>query len=137
MKNFNASTYNWANCVPEILVTDYQVSLKFYQMLGFQVQYTRENFAYLEYNGGQFMISQRDNYWETGDMQVPFGRGVNFQFASNEVDALIARLKGAGVLLYQDRYEKWRELGGQKGGSIEFLVQDPDGYLLRFLQEIK
>ena len=48
----------------------------------------------------------------------------------------MARLEKAGVALYEAKKEKWRDLGGYKGGFIEFLVQDPDGYLLRFSQVI-
>jgi hypothetical protein len=91
----------------------------------------------MEYQGAQFMIAQRNDYWETGAMDKPFGGCVNFQFATNEIDALIARIKQANVRLYQEKHEKWRDLGGTQGGSLEFLVQDPDGYLLRFLQKIK
>ncbi len=133
---FNAATYNWAPCVPELLVEDFQTSLRFYRLLGFVDQYQRTNFAYLDYHGAQLMIAQRDNYWETGAMERPFGRGINLQFATHELDALLARLNQAGIALYQPRYEKWRDLGGTQGGSAEFLVQDPDGYLLRFLQTI-
>lgn len=133
---FDAKTYAWAKCVPEILVTNFEASLAFYRMLGFKDMYQRPNFAYMEYQGAQFMIDQRSGTWETGEMEAPFGRGVNFQFSTDELDALIVRLEKAGVPLYEGKKEKWRELGGHKGGSVEFLVQDPDGYLLRFLQVI-
>lgn len=137
MNRFNPATYDWAKCVPEILVTDFQRSLRFYKLLGFIDRYQRPNFAYLEYRGAQFMIAQRDDYWETAPMEQPFGRGVNFQFLTDELDTLINRLKNAGILLYEEKHEKWRDLGGVQGGSLEFLVQDPDGYLLRFQQKIK
>jgi catechol 2,3-dioxygenase-like lactoylglutathione lyase family enzyme len=137
MNGFDAKTYDWARCTPEVLVTDFQTSLAFYKMLGFIDMYQREHFAYLDYQGAQFMIFQRNNWWETGEMEWPFGRGVNFQFATNELDALMARIEKAGVLFYEGKQEKWRDLGGHRGGSVEFLVQDPDGYLLRFLQKIE
>ena len=133
---FDAKTYNWARCTPEVLVTNFQTSLAFYKMLGFVDMYQREKFAYLDYQGAQFMIAQRDGCWETGELQRPFGRGVNFQFSTNELDALMARIEKAGLPLYEEKKEKWRDLGGRKGGSVEFLVQDPDGYLLRFLENI-
>ena len=136
MEKFDAKTYAWAKCVPEILVTDFQTSLAFYKMLGFIDMYQRENFAYLDYQGAQFMIAQRDNWWETGDMKLPFGRGVNFQFSTRDLDEIMGRVEKAGLSFYEAKKEKWRDLGGQKGGSIEFLVQDPDGYLLRFMQTI-
>ena len=136
MTDFNPKEYNWAKCVPEILVDNFDISLSFYKLLGFIDIYQRKNFAYLEYQGAQFMIAQRDNWWETGPLERPYGRGVNFQFLTDELDKLIVKLAGAGLELYEGRKEKWRDLGGHKGGSIEFLIQDPDGYLLRFLQTI-
>jgi catechol 2,3-dioxygenase-like lactoylglutathione lyase family enzyme len=136
MTNFNPLTYAWALCVPEILVEDFDRSLAFYQFLGFTDVYQRPHFAYLEYQNAQFMIAQRDNWWETGVMEKPYGRGVNFQFSTTELDALIGKLNHAGIALYEAKQEKWRDLGGHRGGSVEFLVQDPDGYLLRFLQKI-
>lgn len=136
MSSFDAKTYAWAKCMPEVLVTNFQASLSFYRMLGFVDMYQRENFAYLDYQGAQFMIAQRDNWWETAEMERPFGRGVNFQITTNELDALLLRLKEAGVELYEEKKEKWRDLGGCSGGFREFLVQDPDGYLLRFSEII-
>ena len=69
-------------------------------------------------------------------MQKPYGRGINLQFSTHELDARIGRLTSAGIKLYEGKKENWRDLGGQTCGSVEFLVQDPDGYLLLFLQEI-
>jgi catechol 2,3-dioxygenase-like lactoylglutathione lyase family enzyme len=134
MSQFNPKKYAWAKCVPEILVTDFQKSLNFYRLLGFSDMYQRSKFAYLEYKGAQFMIFQRDGSWETGDMHTPFGRGVNFQFSTDELDTIIEKLTKAGISLYEPKHEKWRDIGGVKIGSTEFLVQDPDGYLLRFLE---
>jgi catechol 2,3-dioxygenase-like lactoylglutathione lyase family enzyme len=134
---FHPKTYNWAPCVSELLVTDFDKSKAFYHFLGFKSVYERQGFAYMEYQGAQFMIAQQDNYWETGPMERPYGRGVNFQFATTELDSLIEKLKNAGIVLYAEKKEKWRDLAGVQGGSIEFLVQDPDGYLLRFMQDIE
>lgn len=134
MTDFNPSTYNWAPCVSEILVDDFSVSLAFYKKLGFVEMYTRDGFAYLEYQGAQFMVSQRANWWETGAMERPYGRGVNFQFSCTDVDAMLAICEQESIPLYEEKKEKWRDLGGYKGGSVEFLIQDPDGYLLRFLE---
>lgn len=137
MPHFDSENYAWAKCVPEILVRDFQKSLHFYRLLGFVDRYQREKFAYLEYDGAQFMICEQDGSWETADMAVPYGRGVNFQFSTNEIDRLIAALTNAAIPLYEPKHEKWRDIGGVQMGSAEFLVQDPDGYLLRFSQSIE
>ncbi len=38
--------------------------------------------------------------------------------------------------LYREIEESWRETGMTLSGAREFLVQDPDGYLLRFSQDL-
>src|ERR1043166_9411483 len=121
IKPFNPKTYAWAKCVPEVLVTDFQASLAFYKRLGFVDVYQRENFAYLDYQGAQFMIAQRDGWWETGAMDRPFGRGVNFEFSTSELDALMNRLEQAGIAPYEGKTEEWRDWSGHRGGSVEFL----------------
>jgi predicted enzyme related to lactoylglutathione lyase len=137
MTDFNPDTYDWARCVPELLVDDYQASLEFYKMIGFQVDFDRaENrFAYISYKGAQLMLDQRHgSYWETAEMVRPYGRGINLQIETDEIDVLIDRFKEAGVPLYEEKKEKRRRVGQEESGWCEFLVQDPDGYLLRFLQ---
>lgn len=55
-------TDRWARLVPELLVTDITVSLKFWvDICGFAVLYSRmeEGFAYLDYEGAQVMLEQR------------------------------------------------------------------------------
>jgi catechol 2,3-dioxygenase-like lactoylglutathione lyase family enzyme len=136
MPIFDAASYTWASCVPELFVSDFQRSLNFYLLLGFIDQYQRKNFAYLDYAGAQLMIAQRDGTWETGEMTQPFGRGVNIQITTSELDGIIARLGSANVPLYEGKHEKQRDLGGQIGRFQEFLVLDPDGYLLRFSQKL-
>lgn len=136
MSTFDPSTYQWARCVPELLVSDIQVSLAFYTMLGFVVVYDRpeKNFAYISYFGAQLMLDQRNGYWETGEMAKPFGRGINLQIRTDELDVLIKRLTDHDYPLYEDKTENTYRLGNHIGRTTEFLVQDVDGYLLRFSQ---
>lgn len=44
------------------------------------------------------------------------------------------RIKKANISLYRDIDELWYDTGSALAGQLEFLVQDPDGYLLRFTQ---
>lgn len=137
MSTFDPSTYQWARCVPELLVSDIQVSLAFYKMLGFVIVYDRpeKNFAYISYFGAQLMLDQRHNStWETAEMTKPYGRGINLQMETDEIDALIERLHQAGHPLYIEKKQKHYKTGDTVIPVSEFLVQDPDGYLLRFIQ---
>ena len=75
--------------VPELKVTDISASCRFWcGLLGFSVLYDRpeDGFAYLTLDGAEVMLDQRGagaldrrGIWETGPMQPPFGRGINFQ----------------------------------------------------------
>lgn len=136
--SFDAATYQWARCAIELLVNDVEKSKTFYlDILRFQNMYERHEFIYMDYHGAQIMLDQRSGNWETGDMQYPFGRGINLQIETPELDALLQRVKDANWPLYEDVEEKRRDLGGKQCYSREFLVQDPDGYLLRFSQSEK
>ena len=122
------------------MVNDYDASLAFWRdVLGFAVVYTRplQKFAYLQRpDGAQMMLYERDGDWETGSLQVPFGRGAVIQVSVQDVDALAAHVAGRGVSFYVGLREKWRDWGDCLGGQREFLVQDPDGYLVMVSQKI-
>ena len=125
--------------IPELAVKDLQVSKNFYlDILGFVLEYERieNNFIFISYGEAQIMIEQINGYWETGKMEHPFGRGINFQIDCSNAEKLSNKLISNGYRLFEDVYEvnyKENEIEHRKK---EFLVQDPDGYLLRFSQSI-
>jgi catechol 2,3-dioxygenase-like lactoylglutathione lyase family enzyme len=125
--------------VPELLCHDFVRSFAFYgETLGFTRLYGRENppFAYLEFEGAQLMLEQIEDEasWLTGEMTPPFGRGINLQIETGDLDGLLARLAKARVALYREPESAWYRAGDRMVGQRQFLVQDPDGYLLRFCQ---
>jgi catechol 2,3-dioxygenase-like lactoylglutathione lyase family enzyme len=127
----------WALLVPELSITDLQKSLRFWRDLcGFSVVFDRpeEGFAYLDRDGAQFMLDQRGltRDWETGPMETPYGRGVNFQVRVSSLEPILAALAGAAWPLFLTPEEKWYRTGMVETGVRQFLVQDPDGYLVRF-----
>ena len=125
--------------IPELSVSDVGGSLEFYVgVLGFAVEYSRpeEGFFFLSFEGSQIMVEEVNDHWWTGELEHPFGRGINFQIAVSDVSALVERLEEAGVALFHPVCEKWYSGDDVEFGQIEFLVQDPDGYLLRFTQDI-
>ena len=105
----------WAKLVCELYVEDIEKSRSFWQaLLGFEIAYQRpeEKFLYLERpDGAQIMLCQRNGDWETGPMEVPFGRGVIFQVFIDDVDDVTARLQQVDWLLYEGPYEVWRRFG--------------------------
>lgn len=130
----------WAMLMAEMMVTDYPASLAFWTgVLGFSVAFTRpaQDLACLCHpDGAQIMIYRRDGDWETGPMQAPFGRGMVVQVYLSDVDAAAARVVAAGLPFYVAPREKWRDWGDRLGGQREFLVQDPDGYLIMVVQRL-
>jgi catechol 2,3-dioxygenase-like lactoylglutathione lyase family enzyme len=125
--------------IPELSVTDIQKSLPFYtEILGFKVEYSRpeEKFYFLSIDGAQLMVEEINNHWWTGELERPLGRGLNFQIEVDAVSAIIGRLEEAGIALFRPLKESWYRGDGVEFGQLEFLVQDPDGYLLRFIQDI-
>jgi catechol 2,3-dioxygenase-like lactoylglutathione lyase family enzyme len=135
-----------ARLVPEIKVSDLTASLRFWcDGLGFRVAYRRpeEGFAYLDCDGAQIMLDQRGlgaperrGIWETGPMEPPFGRGVNFQVQVSDLETIQSRLEAAGVRIYFGPETRWYRVGAVEIGVQQFLVQDPDGYLVRLQRKI-
>ena len=125
--------FQWAAMVPELACSDLQTSLKFYVgAVGGRIEYQRTGFAYLGIGQAQIMLEQAPSDWPVGPLERPFGRGVNFQIEVEDVDAFAARLAAANVELYRELSDKWYDANGIQRGQRELLVQDPDGYLLRF-----
>ncbi|MEJ0062174.1 MAG: VOC family protein [Alphaproteobacteria bacterium] len=139
MNAFNPETYQWAPCVPELLVSDIGASLDFWcAKLGFHVAYDRQEskFAYLEREGTQLMLCQRNGIWETGAMDAPYGRGINLQIFTSGLAPILLALEAANWPFYKEPYEVWRKTGNGESGTREFLVQDPDGYLARLTENL-
>lgn len=127
--------------IPELNCTDFKKSRAFYtDILGFRVDYERveEGFAMLEREGAFLMIDEigLDRTWATGDLDYPLGRGINLQIEVSDVDTLYASVKAANHPVFLDMEEKWYRAGDIYVGNRQFLVQDPDGYLLRFFQDM-
>ena len=127
--------------VTELNISDFQKSIKFYvDIIGFKIEYQREDegFAYLSLGKSQLMIDQIDKgrTWKTGELIYPLGRGVNFQIEVENINTLIQNLKKNNIKLFLDPEEKWYRKNNTEVGNKQFLVQDPDGYLLRFFEDL-
>lgn len=123
--------------VPELMVEDLTRSLRFWvEECDFSVRYARpeEGFAYLELASAHVMLDQRGigRDWVTGRLDPPLGRGINLQIGVPDAESLARRLVRRGVELFLAPETRWYRIGVQEAGVVQFLVQDPDGYLLRF-----
>lgn len=123
--------------VPEFDVFDLSASLDFWcGVLGFRVAYARPGFAYLERGGAQAMLQTMSGEWDTGPLEYPLGRGLNVEIAVSSLAPLLAALAARGWPLFREPRERWRVTGDRRSGSREVLVQDPNGYLLRFAEAL-
>lgn len=116
---------------------DLERSLAFYtELLGFEVAFARPEarFAYLQLGEAQLMFDQyaEGQGWQTGPLEPPLGRGINLQIEVERLDTLLERLEAAAYPLFVPPEENWYRQDDELHGSREFLVRDPDGYLLRF-----
>ena len=138
MTDFDSSTSDWAPLVPELYVLDLERSLQFWcELLGFRTLYRRSEsgFAYLERERAQVMLEQNGSEsWSVGAMARPFGRGINLQIAASSLQPMLDRLAAANWPLFVLPAERWYRTGNSESGQRQFLVQDPDGYLLRFAE---
>jgi catechol 2,3-dioxygenase-like lactoylglutathione lyase family enzyme len=130
--------------VPELWCSDFPVSMDFYLgILGFAIAQRRgsDPHAYPDLHGAQIMIAHwtLDGLWVPWlheDMAKPFGRGVNVQFMVPDATEMHTAVQRQGIKPLRAIYDAdiW------KSDSMEtrrqFLVQDPDGYVLRFARVI-
>ncbi len=129
--------------LPELYVLDFKKSLHFYtEILGFKIEYTRTNpdFAFLSYGKTQLMIQQldpqEDKAYKVGEFEYPLGRGINFQIDTSDVEKIANTLKENNYPLRRGLKDSWYKEHDMEHGCRQILVQDPDGYLLRFSQGI-
>ena len=134
---------NWNQMLPELDVFNLEDSLHFYiDLIGFHIVYDRkeDKFAFLQFEDVQIIIQQIDkenNKWETGKLEYPLGVGINFQIDVTNIDEIYNRLKKSNYKIFVEMEEHWYRKENILMGCREFLVQDPNGYLLRFSQDLE
>lgn len=127
--------------VPELAVTDYEASKRFWcGLIGFSLRYERpeEGFGYLVLGSAHLMLDQinQGRTWATGTLEAPLGRGINLEIQVAPLDAAWERLTLAQWPIFVEPEEKWYRAGDVEIGVRQFLIQDPDGYLVRLQEEI-
>lgn len=123
--------------IPELSVTNLERSRDFYVMLGFEIKFQRvqDRFMFLEKNGCQLMIQEINDNWNTGTLEFPFGRGINISMEVKDVEELYNFLMKRKYPVFSELMCNEYEVNGKVYSDKEFLIQDPDGYLLRFTEE--
>ncbi len=128
--------------VPELDVADLARSISFYvDGLGFSARFERpeELFAYLTRGPVHLMLEQADGpgrRFRTAPLEYPFGRGMNLQIQVPDVDQVHTQALSAGAAIHIPLEERWYRRGDEEAGHRQFVVIDPDGYLLRFFTSL-
>ena len=132
-----------APLIPELYCTDFDKSIAFYkEILGFQILYSRpeDKFAKLDIEGAEIMLEQLEHEggrrWLLGKIEHPFGRGVSFQIRVSNVAKIYQSLKENNIEPFLEMEEKWYRVDDHMVGNKQFVVPDPDGYLLRFFEDM-
>lgn len=120
--------------IPELSVTDINNSKKFYTDIGFEVVYERkkDKFCFLQLEENQIMIEQINDNWNTGKLEYPFGRGINLSMTIDDIDYYYEKIKDKNIKIFQELKTNKYQVDDVIYEDKEFLIQDPDGYLLRF-----
>lgn len=129
--------------VPELTVSDIKQSLNFYvNILGFEIKYQRpeEGFAYLNIGDAELMLDQAGQGRDFSILQktpeYPFGRGLNLQIEVNDLAPMLTNIKTNKLTLQLPVEQKYYRKDNVEIGQKQFIIADPDGYLLRFCQSI-
>ena len=123
------------NLIPEFSVFDILQTKNFYEELGFKIEYERreEKFVFMSFQDSQFMFEQiHDDGWSTGELIYPLGRGINFSIAVDDIENLYTLVKSKKLEVYKKLTKSVYLVNGIEEIQMEFLIQDPNGYLLRF-----
>lgn len=120
--------------IPELSVSNIEKSKEFYLKIGFQIKYERKEnkFYFLQLEDNQLMIEQNNDNWNTGELEYPYGRGINISMTVSNIEAFYQNVINQKIPIFRklqiDEYRVNEKIYKDK----EFLIQDPDGYLLRF-----
>jgi catechol 2,3-dioxygenase-like lactoylglutathione lyase family enzyme len=129
---------------PELYCSNIKKSLVFYtELLGFEIQYQREEegFAMLERQGSRIMLDEisetkTSRTWLSAPLEKPFGRGINFEVRTTEVTKLYDHLQQFEAHIFLPIEDKCYRTDDIEITNRQFIVLDPDGYLLRFTQTL-
>ena len=87
----------------------------------------------MSFQDSQFMFEQiHEDGWNTGELTYPLGRGINFSIAVDDIEKLYILVKSKQLEIYRELTESVYQANGTEELQMKFLIQDPNGYLLRF-----
>ena len=120
--------------IPELSVSNIEISKMFYENLGFKIVYERpENrICFMQLENNQIMIEEKNDNWSVGKLEYPYGNGINISMSVNNIECLYENLKDKKIQFFLELKINEYRVNNKTFQDKEFLIQDPDGYLLRF-----
>lgn len=111
---------------PEFFVRDVAASVRFYvESLGFVVLRQETDFAVVALRESHVLLAAEQHTSAKLLAQGPRGTGLNVRIMVDDVDAVYERCKRGGVPIVQ-------EIKSQYYGLRDFIMADPDGFMIRF-----
>lgn len=133
--------------IPELACSSIKMSLSFYiEILGFRIEYQREEegFAMLERDGARIMLdeinfsqeAEAKRSWVSAPLEIPFGRGINLEIKTKRVNELYDWCQEKGATIFLPIEDKWYRAEDIEIVNRQFILLDPDGYMLRFSENM-
>ncbi len=124
---------NYNDLIPELTVTDIEKSKAFYiDLLGFKIEYERpeDKFVFISLGGIQLMLEEAKQA-DLAQLNYPFGKGINFSFGVDDVEAIYKKLKADHYPIKRALEKRTFRVNDAFVTPLEFSVLDPDGYYIR------
>ena len=80
------------------------------------------------------MIEEVNEHWNTGVLEYPYGRGINLSMEVKDIDSIYRLAVENQYPIFRDMQIDQYRVGDKLYCDKQFLIQDLDGYLLRFVQ---
>lgn len=115
---------------PEFFVRDIERSITFYKRLGFTAVRQEPDFAVIALHEDVHVLLAAEQHTSREWLNAgPRGVGLNIRIMVEDVDAVYQRAKDAGAPIIQQIADRYY-------GLRDFILLDPDGFALRFAQEL-
>ena len=133
-KKLTDSFIKFNSLIPELSVSNIDLSRKFYEDLGFKCMYERKEnkFCFLKLDNNQLMIEEINNNLNVGELKYPYGRGINISMEVRNIDLIYKKVLNNKIKVFKEMKTVKYRVNDEYVEDKQFLIQDPDGYLLRF-----
>ncbi len=116
---------------PEFFVPDIERSIAFYKQLGFVTVRQEPDFAVIALGEDVHILLAADALIPVGArFDGARGGALNMRIMVGDVDAVYQRAKAAGARIVH-------EIGDRYYGLRDFIMADPDGFMLRFAAALR